>query len=187
MQEPYLARIRDLTSIPIDVLRRDLGYTIQTEEKQELKTAKLEQEKSIVREKGNQKATKFILAFLLHKKPYVRADFNYRKLIPNVDYIFDIIDAKLPISSIFDRFNVEEDVMLSDIIYFDFSVFSGNEERYFEECLKLKYEEILKAQQERITASFKSCEDITERRKLLEKLAQINKKLIDKNLEEFND
>lgn len=185
MQDPYLARIRDITLVPIDVLRRDL-LGLEVQEQKFEKQADVE-EKVVVREKGNEKATKFILASLLHKKSYVKQNFNYRKLITNRDYIFDIIDQKLPISSIYDRYEVDNDAFLSDLIYYDFSAIAGNEERYFEECLKLKYEELLKSQQEEITAKFKTCEDLAERRSLLESLAMINKKLKDKNLEEFND
>lgn len=185
LQEPYLVKIRDLTNIPIDVLRRDLGLVGQDAPKPQLKEK--EEEKPIVKEGGNEKATKFVLASLLHKKDYVKPNFNYRKLLPGRDYVFDIIDQKLSISQIYDRFDVDNDVLLSDLIYFNFSVFQGNEERYFEECLKVKYEEILRAKIEEITAKFKSVEDNMERRKLLENLAEINKKLKDKNLEEFND
>ena len=121
------------------------------------------------------------------KKDYVKQNFNYRKLLAGRDYIFDIIDQKLSISQLYDRYDIDNDVLLNDLIYFNFAVFQGNEERYFEECLKVKYEELLRAKIEDITAKFKSVEDNMERRKLLENLAEINKKLKDKNLEEFND
>lgn len=184
MQEPYLAKIRDLTNVPIDVLRRDLGFVDEVKQP-ELK--KEEKETTQVKESSNEKATKFILASLLHKKNYCKPNFNYKRLILGRDYIFDIIDSKIPISSIFDRYDVENDAFLSDLIYYDFSQYKGNEERYFDECLHLKAEEVIKAQKDEIALKFKTCEDLTERRKLLEKLAEINKKLLDKNLEEFND
>ncbi len=184
-QEPYLVKIRDLTNIPIDVLRRDLGLVGQEAQKVQLKEK--EEENPVVKEGGNEKATKFILASLLHKKDYVKQNFNYRKLLAGRDYIFDIIDQKLSISQLYDRYDIDNDVLLNDLVYFNFSVFQGNEERYFEECLKVKYEELLRAKIEEITAKFKSVEDNMERRKLLENLAEINKKLKDKNLEEFND
>ena len=184
MQEPYLAKIRDITNVPIDILRRDMGFVEDTK-KPEVKSE--ERETPQTRESSNEKATKFILASLLHKKPYCKENYNYRKLISGRDYIFDIIEQKLTISSIFDRYEVENDAFLSDLIYFDFSQFASNEERYFQECLHLKLEELFKAQKEEITARFKVCEDLAERRKLLEKLAEINKKLLDKNLEEFDD
>ena len=185
LQEPYLVKIRDLTNIPIDVLRRELGLVGQEPQKVQLKEK--EEEKPVVKEGGNEKATKFILASLLHKKDYVKQNFNYRKLLAGRDYIFDIIDQKLSISQLYDRYDIDNDVLLNDLVYFNFAVFQGNEERYFEECLKVKYEELLKAKIEDITAKFKSVEDNMERRKLLENLAEINKKLKDKNLEEFND
>jgi len=185
LQEPYLVKIRDLTNIPIDVLRRDLGLVGQEPQKVQLKEK--EEEKTVVKEGGNEKATKFILASLLHKKDYVKQNFNYRKLLAGRDYIFDIIDQKLSISQLYDRYDIDNDVLLNDLVYFNFAVFQGNEERYFEECLKVKYEELLRAKIEDITAKFKSVEDNMERRKLLENLAEINKKLKDKNLEEFND
>ncbi len=184
-QEPYLAKIRDITGVPIDVLRRDITIGIKDVEKPLPKSE--DAQKAVVREQGNEKATKFIMASLLHKKEYIKPNFNYRKLIPGKDYIFDLIDEKVTISSIYDRIDVENDANLADLIYFDFSLFAGIEERYFEECLKVKYEEILKSKKEEITAKFKECEDIAERRKLLLELAEVNKKLIDKNLEDFND
>jgi len=185
-QEPYLEKIRDITRVPIDVLRRDMAVGIKEAEKPVLKKTE-EEPKTVVREKGNEKATKFIMASLLHKKDYVKPDFNYRKLINGRDYIFDLIDEKIAISSIYDRFDVENDAFLSDLIYFDFSLFRGIEERYFEECLKLKYEEILKSKKDELTAKFNSCEDNLERKNILMELAKVNKKLVDKKLEDFND
>ena len=187
LQEPYLAKLRDITNIPIDVLRRDLGIVGQDQPQTKELSKPKEEEKIVIKEGGNEKATKFILASLIHKKPYIRQNFNYRKLLPNRDYIFDLIDQKLSISQIYDRCDVDNDVMLSDLIYFNFAVFAGIEERYFEECLKVKYEEILKQKKEEITVAFKAQEDLTERRKLLEKLAEVNKKLLEKKLEDFND
>lgn len=185
MQEPYLEKIRDITNVPIETLRRDLlqfGQVVTQEKKNVEETEKVQ-----IKEGGNEKATKFILASLLHKKPYVKTNINYKNLISGREYIFELIDEKVAISSIFDRFDVENDALLSDLIYYDFSVFTGNEEKYFEECLKLKYEEVLKARKEQITNAFNTSQDLAERRKLLEQLAEINKKLIDKNLEDIND
>lgn len=188
MQEPYLAKIRDITNVPVEILRRDLNGLPITEQKREEK--KIEEEKietSSVRDSLSEKATKFILASLLHKKDYVRTNFNYQKLINGREYIFELIKNKTPISSIYDMFDVENDALLKDLIYFNFAEFEGNEKKYFEECLRLKYEEKLKEEKIKIAEQLKNCEDINEKKKLLQAFAVADKKLRDKNLEEFND
>lgn len=188
MQEPYLAKIRDITNVPVEILRRDLNGLPAIEQKREEK--KIEEEKvetSSVRDSLSEKATKFILASLLHKKDYVRTNFNYQKLINGREYIFELIKNKTPISSIYDMFDVENDALLKDLIYFNFAEFAGNEKKYFEECLRLKYEEKLKEEKIKIAEQLKNCEDINEKKKLLQAFAVADKKLRDKNLEEFND
>ena len=71
--EPYLEQVRDLTKIPLDILRRDISVdTVKTSFKIKEPVA------PPVAEKGDEKAVKFILASLLHKQKYVDERIDYR-------------------------------------------------------------------------------------------------------------
>ena len=180
-QEPYLDRVRDLTNIPVDVLRRDLiskgDISTKLPEKKE--------EQIIVRENGNIKAEKFILASLLHKKDYTNAKINYEILLPKRKNYVNIATSGRKISTLFDEFDVENDQFLQDLIYFNFDEFKGIEEKYFNECLWIIAEDILKARQQQISKKFSECTDINERKKIMLDLQNIMKKIKEKNLEDF--
>lgn len=179
-RELYLDKIRDMTNIPVDVLRRDLvGGTKKVE------TPIKAEEEVPVRENGNIKAVKFILASLLHKKGYVNKKIDYVKLMPSKKYIIDIAKSGKMISSLFDEYDVEEDPWLKDSIYFNFDEFYGIEEKYFDECLWSLAEEILKEEQQKLSASFSKAEDMDERRVIMIKLQDIMNKIRDRNLEDF--
>ena len=180
-QEPYLEKLRDLTNIPIDVLRRDLNRP-QTHVKDE----KLQEENVLtVRENGNIKAEKFILAAILHKKDYVNKSIDYKKLLSSRMDLVDIAQSGKSISSLFDEFDVYNNPLLQDMIYFNFEEFSGNEETYFNECVWSVAEEILKERQAKLSLDFSKSTDINERRNIMQQMQVLLKKIKDKNLEDF--
>lgn len=180
-QEPYLDKIRDLTNIPVEVLRRDLtgksGAVKQEAKKQE--------NVLIVRENGNIKAEKFILASILYKKDYLNPKINYKKLLPNRNDILEIVESGKSVSSIFDEFDVDNNPLLQDVIYFNFEEFEGIEKKYFQECVWSIAEGILKEKQQEISKKFSEERDVEERRKIMLWLQNISKKLKEKNLEDF--
>lgn len=180
-QEPYLDKIRDITNIPVDVLRRDLNSNKDTLVKDNEK----KEEQIISRENGNIKAEKFILASILHKKDYINSKINYNLLLPRREKYIEIVSSGKKISALYDEYDVEHDVFLQDLIYFNFEEFKNIEEKYFNECIWTIAEEILKQKQQAISKKFAESRDINERKNIMLDLQNIMKKIKEKNLEDF--
>lgn len=179
VQEPYLDKVRELTNIPIEILRRDMGSRVV------IPKAKEEEKVEIPTESGNVKAVEYILASLLHHKEFVDKHIDYRKLLVGFERYLDIIDKNIPLSSIFDFEDVENDKMLNKIINYNFNLYSGVEEKYFKECLWLITEEKLKKLQVKLNSDFKNCDNLLERTEIAKNLMKIASYLKDKNMEEF--
>lgn len=177
-QDPYLFKLRDLTQTPVDTLRRSLGITIMpTFEKPE---------KSVLSERinGNKRAVRFILASLLHKKDFVNKDIDYSLLLKEDVDVLNIINSVSRVSGLFDRVEAE-DQYWQDLIYFNFAEAKGNEKQYFDECLWTLVEERYKTEKDDIMAEYKSSQNLDERKALLVKAQQVDKKIREKNLEDF--
>ncbi len=179
--EPYLEMVRDITKIPIDVLRRDIST--QAEEKT-AKVAEIElpQKKS----NGDDKAQRFILAELLHKRPIVDKKIDYDKLLVGYERYLEIIAKDLPLSAIYDFEGATEDELLMEIVNFNFADMEKDEERYFKECLWRVAEIRLKKMQSELMERYKTCEDLTERTDIARQLGKLATQLKNKSLEEFN-
>lgn len=179
--EPYLEKVRDLTKIPLDILRRDINVET-TKPSFKIK----EPTPPPVVEKGDEKAVKFILASLLHKKDYVDERINYQKLLEGFEKYLEIINKNLPLSAIFDDESASDDVLLMDIVNFNFSEFENDAERYFKECLWKIAEQKLRKKQEELNEEYKNCEDLTRRAEIAKMLGKTAIQLKNKSLEEFN-
>ncbi|HCG58190.1 MAG TPA: DNA primase [Clostridiales bacterium] len=178
-QEAYLPKIRDLTNMPIDMLRRNLGMNIMpTFEKKEEKVLP-------TRINGNKRAENFILASILHKKPFVDKRLDYKKLIDSRANEIDIIDSVSKVSSLFDIVDVENEPFWQDIVYFDFAEVKGSDEVYFNECVWSLAEEKYKQIKDEIMAKYKLSQDLNERRTYLVSAQEVDKKIREKNLEDF--
>lgn len=179
--EPYLEKVRDLTKIPLDILRRDINVET-TKPSFKIK----ESTPPPVVEKGDEKAIKFILASLLHKKDYVDERIDYQKLLEGFEKYLEIINKNLPLSAIFDDESASDDVLLMDIVNFNFSEFENDAGRYFKECLWKIAEQKLRKKQEELNEEYKNCEDLTRRAEIAKMLGKTAIQLKNKSLEEFN-
>lgn len=179
--EPYLEKVRDLTKIPIDILRRDVN---QQQERPKFKI----QEPTLTQtvENGDEKAVKFILASLLHKKDYVDKRIDYQKLLEGFEKYLDIINQNLPLSAIFDDEDSSSDKMLMELVNFNFTEFESYAERYFRECVWKIAEQKLRQKQSQLNEEYKNCEDLTRRAEIAKMLGKIAIQLKNKSLEEFN-
>ena len=179
--EPYLEKVRDLTKIPIDILRRDVN---QQQERPKFKI----QEPTLTQtvENGDEKAVKFILASLLHKKDYVDKRIDYQKLLEGFEKYLDIINQNLPLSAIFDDEDSSSDKMLMELVNFNFTEFESYAERYFRECGWKIAEQKLRQKQSQLNEEYKNCEDLTRRAEIAKMLGKIAIQLKNKSLEEFN-
>lgn len=179
--EPYLEKVRDLTKIPLDILRRDINVET-TKPGFKIK----EPTPPPVVENGDEKAVKFILASLLHKKDYVDERIDYQKLLEGFEKYLEIINKNLPLSAIFDDESASDDVLLMDIVNFNFSEFENDAGRYFKECLWKIAEQKLRKKQEELNEEYKNCEDLTRRAEIAKMLGKTAIQLKNKSLEEFN-
>lgn len=177
-QEPYLEKLREITNIPIEVLRRDLGTSVQIASKPNENTP-------ISIEQVSNKAELFLLASMLHHKDYVNKNIDYRKLLEGNERYLDIIDKNMPLSSLYDFEETASDKMLMNMINFNFSLFQGVEERYFNECLVMVAEEKWRNMQRELNEKFKNCKDLDERKEIAKDLGKIAVYLKTKNLEVF--
>lgn len=178
-REPYLDIVRDLTLIPIEVLRRDLGGKIKVEE------PKKEKEESKSVEGGNSKAVEFILSSLLHHKDFVNNQIDYYKLLDGYERYLKIIELNMPLSSLYDLEGTSEDKLLLNMINYNFSLYENVEEKYFNECVWMIAEEKLKRQQSKLNSEYKNCDDLNERAEIAKELGKIARDLKNKNLEVF--
>ena len=181
MQEPYLDKLWQMTNIPVDVLRRDLLNLGSTK----IEPQKKEEKVLTVRENGNIKAEKFVLASILHKMDYVDSKIDYKKLLPNRLEIINIVTSGKKISALYDEYDIENNPFLQDIIYFNFEEFKGIDQKYFYECVWSLAEEILKEKQQEISKRFSSSRDSEERKAIMQEMQDIMKRIRDKNLEDF--
>ena len=178
-REPYLEIVRDLTNIPLEVLRRDLGGKITVDKPQ-----KKEKEEGGT-ESGNEKAVEFILASMLHHKDFVNNQIDYRRLLDGYERYLSVIEKNIPLSSLFDIDGVRDDKTMLNIINYNFALYENVEKKYFDECVWILAEEKLKKEQAKLSAEFKSCEDLQLRADIAKRLGKIASDLKNKNLEVF--
>ncbi len=181
-KEPYLEKLRDLTSIPIDILRRD-EEKIKGEVKKE--ETKVEEKGLTARENGNIRAVKFVLASLIHQKPFVDKKIDYTKLLPRYSEIIDKARNGTSISSYYDYFDVNNTPILKDTINMDFAGYEASGAKYFEECIWAIASSELTSKKDALAEEFKTISSQEERMKIVQKISDITKMIRDKNMEEF--
>ena len=177
-QDPYLFKLRDLTQIPVDTLRRSLGIAIMPTFQKSEKTVLSE------RINGNKRAVRFILASILHKKDFVDEKIDYEKLLSQYIEELNLIKSVPRVSSLLDRIDAD-DPFWQEIIYFNFAEAKGNEKQYFAECVWTLVEEKLKCEKDEIMNAYKNSTDLDERKALLMKAQAVDKKIREKNMEGF--
>ncbi len=181
LYEPYLEIIRDLSKIPLDVLRRDINSS-------EAKTKFVFKETSVVQTVNSsvdEKAQKYILSCLLHKREIVDKRLDYGRLLEGYEKYLEIINKNMPLSSIFDIDGASEDAYLMELVNFNFAEFEKDEERYFKECIWRIAEQRLKKFQAEYNEKYRSCEDLEQRAEIARKLGKLALQLKNKSLEEF--
>lgn len=183
-KDVYLKVVKDISGVPLDVLRRDLLGKAVEEKKEE----------SVIKPLNvSTKALSYILACMLHRKDFVEIKFDLSKLIEdqNQKALYSLIKEResegkeLHVTTVFDYFDVDNLPEIKDIINYNFEEIK-DEKQYFEECLWLVVESYLKDRQAKLTTMFKEASSQEERKKILEELNRITKQVKNKNLEDFN-
>ncbi len=181
-EEAYLEKIKDIASIPIDILRRDLANLKNRKPKivENIDTNVL-----TARENGNIRAIRFILSSLIFHKNFVNKFIDYTKLLPKYKNIIELAKKDTPISSYYDYFEVDNYPILKECLGMDFNQYKDNDKQYFDECLWLVASQELIKKQTKLTEEFKECQDKEERTNIVKELNALNKAIREKNLEEF--
>lgn len=182
-EEVYLEKLCEITSIPIDILRRDLVQN--TKGKIQKSQEKVGETVLISRENGNIRAIRFIIGSLIFKKDFVNKKIDYKKLLPRQADIIEVALKGIPISSYYDYFDVDEIPILKDCLGINFSEYENADKRYFDECVWLVASQELTKRQSELAEKFKLSQDREERKGIAEELNKLSKIIREKNLEDF--
>ncbi len=186
-KEIYLGKIRDLTQVPTDVLRQDM---LALDKKNAIaggqRTQVKKVEKSNAKESAYDRAEKFILASILYKKEYVKSNLNYFKFINQKD-VLEVAKKCESVSALFDEFDVKDEQYLKSLVFYNFEILAGKEERYFDECVWLLCEKELQERQHKLNELYKNSQDTSERTQIANEIFKITQQLKKKSLEEFYD
>ncbi len=181
-KELYLKLISKLTNVSVDVLRRDMNKNSQKQPTADIVQEVIKSEE--VREEGIQKAIKYILASIVHKKEYADKIDDTIELYfknPNHQKLFNYImecrqqDKIYTISSLFDMFDVDNNKDIKDIIDFNFSKYDGNEKIYFSDSLRNVYKIGIEMKEQTLKEEYKKETDLTKKREIAMKLSEIAK------------
>lgn len=177
-QNIYLDLVKNLTNISMDVLRSDLKNEMPKQTSEPL--VKKQEEQRLVFENAYVKATKFIMASILHKKPYAKLTDEIRQNIINPDYIkiYDYFlecyanNKKPIIGAVFERFDADNNNDVLDLINYEF-IESEDNENFFDGCVKQIVISGLNAKQKEITEKLSTIKDLNERKQLITELNDI--------------
>lgn len=182
----YLKMVKDISGVPLDVLRRDLNMQPAEDKPENIIPAD-------AKTSGVDKAIAFILASMLRREEYANVKMDLTPLIGKQKQIdlYNIIKDKLAsgenlhVSTVFDYFDVENEPEIKEVLNFNFEDIA-NKPQYFSECLWVLVENYLKNKQAVYTEKFKLATTQEERKEILVELNNITKKLKNKNLEDFD-
>lgn len=183
----YIKLVKDISHIAVDSLKRDLNNTkVEKNDKPtEPNIDKIESTSIVTRENAYIKATKFVLAALLYKKPYaVLNDSIYSNLIDNdykrlYEYIVDVYNKneKPIVSHLFDMFDdAENNATIMGIVNYIFNEL-GDNEKYYLDCVKILVKNGLTIRQESLMEQLHKTTDTDERRNILKEIQLITSEL----------
>ncbi|MBO7508205.1 MAG: toprim domain-containing protein, partial [Clostridia bacterium] len=178
-KQVYIDLISKISKVPRETIQRQLlsMKIVKTAEKIEQPK---ENQVQVVQSK-NYKAEQFVLASVLHKKPYVHgveiADFVNNSFIEIYQYLqkndFPII------SKLYDDFDVDSNVDLQQLISFNFENIT-NLSNEFDACLNMLKLDKLIAEQNQINAQIQNCTNEEVKFALIKKAGELSKEINEK-------
>ena len=179
----YLKLVKDISHISIDSLKRDLSNAKldKKETNQEPNIDKLESVNVVTKENAYVKATRFVLAALLYKKPYaVLNESIYQNLLDNdykrvYEYIVEVYNKneKPIVSHLFDMFeNAENNVAIMGLVNYIFNDL-GDNEKYYLDCVKVLTKSGLEIRKEKLMEDLNKTKDMDEKRNILREIQLI--------------
>lgn len=97
---------------------------------------------------------------------------------------FERKNKQITVSDVYNNIDVDEDLVIKDIIYYNFDEIGNNAKQYYDECVWNLCEGYLKQQQELLSSQFKEAKDLALRREIADKLNRVLKQLKNKKVEE---
>ena len=180
-REIYIEKLANYAGMSVDILRRNLraGGNKQVYAKAPQSDKAEEQTRETLPTVNNAFVTarKFVLAALLHKKPYaVVPDEKHFDLVdPDLKKLLELIKEGKKGGDLYTYFTEDDSPQIFEIVCFDFSSFNDlkNEERFFEDSVKQIKLSTLEKQKEEITDKLKTVLTDEERIKLLTEMKTI--------------
>lgn len=184
-REIYLKVLSKRVFISVDVLRRDLSGSKLTKPSNPLKAEATPEKPFVVRQEGNTKATKFIIASIIHKQPYAVEDVRKNFKFKNSSYqnLYDFVvkceseGKTYTISSLFDYFDVDNNPDIKEIIDFNFAEYGDTAEIYYNECTKKGDLPTLEQQKKELLKLYSQARENSQKIEILRDIQQIDKKI----------
>ena len=184
-QQVYLEIIKNISGVAIDILKRDLTQKTMD------KPAEKQENQIVYSEDAEVKAIKFVMASLCHKKEYAKFDFDLKKYLlnPTLLKLYDLMkqynqnNEKLLISSLFDLFDVENEPSIQDLIDYNFE-YIKNPNEYYDECIWKIRESYLKDKIKKLSDSYSTISESSQRLEIAKEISLTQKKLRNKVLED---
>ena len=135
----------------------------------------------VTKENAYVKATRFVLAALLYKKPYaVLNESIYQNLLDNdykrvYEYIVEVYNKneKPIVSHLFDMFeNAENNVAIMGLVNYIFNDL-GDNEKYYLDCVKVLTKSGLEIRKEKLMEDLNKTKDMDEKRNILREIQLI--------------
>lgn len=188
-KQVYLEKIRNLSGVPIDVLRRDMS---QTSVATKTETKKIEKPEFDASDNAISKATKFVLASVIHKKPYAESkhlteEFFKNPLFKSVfNYVIEQRKSgkEVIISDLYNVFDIDSSQSLKEVIYYNFDDIGNNAKQYFDDSLWVYFQDKLKERQQKLSEEYRNCTSEIERKQIALEISNIAKQLKSKRLED---
>lgn len=179
-QEIYLGLVRNLTNVPVDILRQDLQNLDSTTVETEKVDTNAEPER--LGEDAYIKADKFILASLLHRKDYANIQDcdDVEFLDGDLNTVFGYIkqgtkDKPALVSGVFDRVDVENNPLINEIINFSFAD-NENAKIMWHDCIRQNKLRKFEREKEKLQNDYAKC-DLTQRAVVMKQMMEVDKKI----------
>lgn len=176
-KQVYIDLVAKISGVPRETILRQLLSTKPSKNNE--KTSQ-NLHVNIIKSK-NFKAEQFVLASVLHKKPYAKGVEKDDFVNNDFKNVFKFLEENnFPIASkLYDNFDVDQNPDISSLINFDFSKIS-NAELEFEGCLNILKLDKLIAKQNQINAQIANCTNEEVKLALLKKAGEISKEINEK-------
>lgn len=182
-KQVYLSLVANLSGVPRETITRQLNLLKNTGQ---VETKSQAEEPMQVAQTKNYKAEQFILASVLHKKPYATGVESGDFVNNNFKSFYEYLkNNNFPmVSSVFDSYDVDQNPDIKSLIDYDFSKIS-NPEKEFAGCLNTLELDRLIAKQNQINAQIQNCTNEEVKLALIKRAGELSKQINEKREKNF--